>query len=100
MNAGYVTVIKELFPHAEIIINSFHLVQLISRAMNKTRVMIMNQFKTSNGEVLKKYRRLKTHWRLLLKKKSELSSTNYNYYRLFGQQLEVFIVQEMLAYDS
>ncbi|MFB1049661.1 ISL3 family transposase, partial [Paraliobacillus sp. JSM ZJ581] len=41
MNAGYVTVIKELFPNAKIIIDRFHLVQLISRAMNKTRVMIM-----------------------------------------------------------
>lgn len=38
MNAGYVNVIKEIFPQAKIIIDYFHIVQLISRSMNKTRV--------------------------------------------------------------
>jgi len=50
MNAGYVNVIKEIFPQAKIIIDRFHLVQLISRSMNKTRVRVMNTLKTSNGE--------------------------------------------------
>lgn len=50
MNAGYVNVIKEIFPQAKIIIDRFHLVQLISRSMNTTRVRIMNAFNTSNGE--------------------------------------------------
>lgn len=100
MNAGYVNVIKELFPYAKIIIDRFHLTQLINRSMNKTRVKIMNKFHTSNGEDLKKYRRLKAYWRLLLKKESELSHTAYKYYRLFGQRLEVAVVQEMLAYDE
>src|SRR5699024_6573854 len=58
MNAGYVNVIKEIFPRAKIIIDRFHLVQLISRSMNKTRIKIMNKFNTSNGEDMKKYRRL------------------------------------------
>lgn len=61
MNAGYVSLIKELFPKAKIIIDRFHLVQLINRSMNKARVKIMNQFHTSNGEDLKKYRRLKAY---------------------------------------
>src|SRR5690625_1412992 len=50
MNAGYVNVIKEIFPQAKIISDRFHLVQLISRSMNKTRVRVMNTLKTSNGE--------------------------------------------------
>ncbi|WP_425572164.1 transposase [Paraliobacillus ryukyuensis] len=37
MNAGYVTIIKALFPDAGVIIARFYLVQLISRAINKTR---------------------------------------------------------------
>jgi len=36
MNVGYVSVIKEMFPKANIIIEPFHLVQLINRSMNKT----------------------------------------------------------------
>src|SRR5699024_4545361 len=76
MNAGYVNVIKELFPQAKIIIDRFHIVQLISRSMNQTRVRIMNRLKTSHGEDnMKKYRRLKRYWRLLLKYKHNVSYT-------------------------
>jgi len=71
MNAGYVNVIREIFPQAKIIIDRFHLVQLISRSMNFTRIQVMNKLKTSNGEDMKKYRRLKWYWRLLLKYKKE-----------------------------
>src|SRR5690625_1246757 len=100
MNAGYVSVIKEIFPQAKIIIDRFHLVQLISRAMNMTRVRIMNTFRTSNGEDMKKYRRLKRYWRLLLKYKHDLSHTEYKYFPMFGQRLEVNLVQELLGYDD
>src|SRR5690625_2666211 len=72
MNASYVGVIKELFPQANIIIDRFHIVQLINRSMNKSRIRVMNSFKTSNGADMKKYRRLKSYWKLLLKKQTEL----------------------------
>ncbi len=84
MNAGYVSVIKEMFPKAVIIIDRFHLVQLINRSMNRIRIYIMNTFKTSNNEDMKKYRRLKRYWRLFLKSETDLSYTEYKYYRLFG----------------
>lgn len=100
MNASYVGVIKALFPKADIIIDCFHLVQLINRAMNKTRVQVMNRFKTSNSEDMKKYRRLKRYWKLILKDQMALSFTEYNYYRLFGQRTEAGIVEDMLAYDE
>nr|WP_246570199.1 ISL3 family transposase [Lentibacillus saliphilus] len=100
MNAGYVSLIKEMFPNADIIIDRFHLVQLISRAMNKTRVKIMNQLRTSHGEDQKKYHRLKRYWKLLLKKRSNLSYTEYKYYGLFGQRLESSVVQEILNYSE
>lgn len=100
MNAGYVNVILEMFPQAKIIIDRFHLVQLINRSMNQCRINIMNTLKTSHGEDMKKYRRLKRYWKLLLKKESELSHTEYKYYPLFGQRLEVNIVREMLDYDE
>src|SRR5690625_5806891 len=67
--------------------------------MNKTRISVMNALRTSNGEDMKKYRRLKRYWRLLLKYKGDLSYTEYKYYRLFGQRLEVNVVEELLSYD-
>lgn len=99
MNAGYATVIKELFPNAEIIIDRFHLVQLINRSMNKCRIQVMNQLSKSNGEDLKKYRRLKAFWKLLLKNATDISSTEYKHYPLFGQRTEVGIIEEMLTYS-
>src|SRR5699024_5709448 len=75
MNAGYVNVIKEIFPQAKIIIDRFHVVQLISRSMNQARVRIMNRLRTSHSDDMKKYRRLKKHWRLLLKYKHDISYT-------------------------
>lgn len=100
MNASYVGIIKELFPQADIIIDRFHIVQLINRSMNKTRIRIMNSFKTSNSADMKKYRRLKGYWKLLLKNQTDLSLTEYKYYRLFGQRTEAGIVEEMLDYDE
>ncbi len=95
MNAGYVSV----FPRAKIIIDRFHLVQLINRSMNKCRIQVMNQLRMSNGDDMKKYRRLKRYWKLLLKKRSDLSSVEYKYYPLFGQRTGQSIVDEMLHYD-
>ena len=100
MNAGYVNVIKEIFPQAKIIIDRFHIVQLISRSMNQTRVRIMNRLRTSHGEDMKKYRRLKRYWRLLLKYKHNISYTDYKYYPLFGQRLEASVINELLDYDE
>lgn len=99
MNASYVSVIKEIFPQAEIIIDRFHLVQLINRSMNQTRVKVMNRLKRSNNEAMKKYRRLKRYWKLILKSDMKLSTVEYKYYALFGQRLEKSIVEEMLDYD-
>ncbi|WP_261767123.1 transposase, partial [Kurthia zopfii] len=73
MNAGYEKLIKKLFPKAKIIIDRFHLVQLINRSMNKLRISIMNDFRTSNSVDQKKYHRLKKHWKLPLKNVLDLS---------------------------
>lgn len=68
--------------------------------MNKTRIRVMNTFQTSNGEDLKKYRRLKRYWRLLLKRQTDLSNTEYKYFSLFGQRLETYVVEELLSFSS
>ncbi|WP_157065233.1 hypothetical protein [Amphibacillus sediminis] len=59
----------------------------------------MNGFNTSNGEDMKKYRRLKRYWKLILKCQSDLSNTAYKYYSLFGQRLDTSVVNDMLNYD-
>ncbi len=45
MYKPYISLIKEMFKNAKIIIDRFHIVQLFSRAMNKTRIKVMNENK-------------------------------------------------------
>ncbi|EHJ07926.1 transposase, partial [Staphylococcus simiae CCM 7213 = CCUG 51256] len=41
MHEPYMTLIKKLFPNAKIIIDRFHIVQLLNRALNSIRVAVM-----------------------------------------------------------
>lgn len=63
MNSGYKCLIRELFPNAKIIIDRFHIVQLVNRAFNKYRISYMNSIKDKD-KVL--YRQLKYYWKNLL----------------------------------
>lgn len=100
MNAGYEHLIKRLFPNAQIIIDRFHLVQLINRSMNKLRIQIMNTFNRGTNEEQKKYRRLKKYWRLPLKNERDLTYTNYKHFPLFGQTTDATVVDTLLNYDE
>ncbi len=83
MNAPYYVLVKELFPKAKLIVDRFHLSQLIVRSLSQTRIQLMNRFKTSCPENQKTYRKLKRYWKLVLKKETELSDTSYRYTPLF-----------------
>lgn len=72
----YISLIKKMFPNAKIIIDKFHLTQLISRSLNKTRIRVMNKDK-------KNYRKLKRYWRLILKDKAELDFSKWKKYTCF-----------------
>ena len=45
MYSPYISLIKKMFPNASIVIDKFHLSQLISRSLNKTRINIMKKHK-------------------------------------------------------
>ncbi|EHY9269700.1 ISL3 family transposase, partial [Enterococcus faecalis] len=83
MNAAYFKLAKKLFPNASVIIDRFHLVQLISRSLNITRIKTMNHYRTSNLTDMKNYRKLKKYWKLFLKDSNELNYRDYRYQRLF-----------------
>ena len=70
MYSPYISLIKKMFPNAEIIIDKFHLVNLISTSLNKTRISIMKNDK-------KNYNKLKRYWKLLLKPQEELNNSKW-----------------------
>ena len=46
----YYDLVKQLFPNAKIVLDCFHIVQHLSRAMSRVRVQIMNQFERKSHE--------------------------------------------------
>ena len=77
MYSPYISLIKKMFPNAKIIIDKFHLTQLISKSLNKTRIRVMNKDK-------KNHRKLKRYWRLILKDRDELDFSKWKKYTCFN----------------
>lgn len=50
MFSPYYKLARQLFPNAKIILDHFHIVQHLSRAMNRVRIQIMNQFDRKSNE--------------------------------------------------
>lgn len=44
MFSPYYDLAKRLFPNAQIVLDRFHIIQHLNRAMNRTRIRIMNTF--------------------------------------------------------
>ena len=61
MSVAYIPIIKQLFQKAQIILDRFHIIQHLSRAMMTTRIAIVKQFDKQELP----YRLMKNHWRLL-----------------------------------
>lgn len=93
MYSPYISLIKALFPQAKIIIDKFHIVQLLNRSLNKTRIKIMNKDKHN-------YNKLKKYWKLILKDTSKIDSSTFKYHRSFRKLMsEAEIINYLLDLD-
>lgn len=72
MYSPYIQLIREMFPKASIVTDRFHVIQLIGRAFNKTRIKVMNADKAH-------YTKLKRYWKLFWKPRLELDDQNYRW---------------------
>ena len=98
MNSGYKSIIRELFPNAKIVIDRFHIVQLVNRAFNKYRVSFMNSIKDKNKEL---YRQLKCYWKNLLTSYDELDNGTNKKFKYFKYiTTEQDIVNYLIKQDS
>ncbi|MGU8029407.1 ISL3-like element ISSsu6 family transposase, partial [Streptococcus suis] len=73
MFSPYYQLAKQLFPNAKIVLDRFHIVQHLSRAMNRIRIQIMNQFDRTSQE----YRALKRYWKLIQQDSRKLSDKRF-----------------------
>lgn len=93
MYSPYISLIKSVFPRAKIIIDKFHIVQLFNRALNKTRIRLMNRDKQN-------YNKLKRYWKLLLKDISKVDYDTYRYNRSFRRPMsEIDIINYLIDLD-
>jgi transposase len=97
MYSPYISLAKNVFPNAKIVIDPFHIVQNFNRAFNMTRVQIMKNFKTDSHE----YRALKRYWKLLLKSNSKLNSSYYHHFTCFNSwKSEADVIGHILDFDD
>ena len=94
MYAPYISLIKMMFPNAKIVIDKFHLIQLISRALNKTRIRVMKKNKDN-------YNKLKNYWKNILKSRFELDCSSWRRYKCFKNlTTEQDIVDYLVSLDK
>ncbi|WP_268870201.1 transposase, partial [Secundilactobacillus oryzae] len=62
MFTSALTIAKQMFPNAEIIVDRFHIVSMMTRSFNQTRTHLMKQYDKDSKE----YRILKFAWKLYL----------------------------------
>ena len=96
MFSPYYDIAKKLFPNAKIVLDRFHIAQHLSRAMNRLRIQIMNQFERKSLE----YRAVKRYWQLILQDSRKLSDKRF-YRPAFRMHLtNREIVQKLLSYSQ
>ncbi|NEF96867.1 transposase, partial [Lactobacillus murinus] len=84
-----VTLLKKLFPNAKIIIDRFHIVQMLNRAVNSTRTDLMNRFDNNS----KNYKLFKRNWKLFLKRYDDLNCT----YQFYERSQREWVTAEQLV---
>ena len=72
MYSPYISLVKSIFPESEIVLDKFHIVNLVNRAFNQTRISIMNSLKDDSLK-----RKLKLFWKLLQKYYPDLCQEPY-----------------------
>lgn len=94
----YCHLIHELFPHAIIIADHFHVVAQAYRALNQIRIKAMNRA----GKGTHQWRALKHFWKLILTPAGLLKYDNYWSRHNFGyaQLTDVEVVHRLLSFDD
>lgn len=92
LNSYYPEIARMMFPNAKIILDRFHMVQMLARSFNSMRVQVMKQFDKKSLE----YKLLKYHWKLYLKKYSDLNKTR----PLYDWHIKDCLTQEQIVVDG
>ncbi|UJD00261.1 ISL3 family transposase [Streptococcus oralis] len=96
MFSPYYDIARKFFPNAKIVLDRFYIIQHLSRAMNRVRIQIMNQFDRRSHE----YKALKRYWKLIQQDNYTLSSKRF-YRPTFQSHLtNKEILEKLLSYSQ
>ncbi len=96
MFSPYYDIARKLFPCAKIVLDRFHIVQHLSRAMSRLRIQIMNQLDRKSHE----YKALKRYWKLIQQDSRKLSDKRF-YRPTFRMHLtNREILDKLLSYSE
>ncbi|WP_410204612.1 ISL3 family transposase [Streptococcus pneumoniae] len=96
MFSPYYDLARQLFPCAKIVLDRFHIVQHLSRAMSRVRVQIMNQLDRKSHE----YKAIKRYWKLIQQDSRKLSDKHF-YRPTFRMHLtNKEILDKLLSYSQ
>ena len=96
MFSPYYDLARQLFPCAKIILDRFHIVQHLSRAMSRLRIQIMKQFERKSHE----YKAIKRYWKLIQQDSRKLSDKRF-YRPTFRMHLtNQEILEKLLSYSQ
>lgn len=92
LNSYYQDIVHQIFPNAQVVIDRFHMVQMLNRSLNQLRVQTMKKFKKTDQE----YKLLKSPWKLYLKRHNELEHSKPHY----NSHLKDNLTQEQIVEDG
>ena len=75
LNFYYQDIVRACFPNAQIVIDRFHMIQMLTRSFNSLRFQVMKTFDKRSRQ----YQLLKSPWKLYLKKFDELEKVHPHY---------------------
>ncbi len=102
MNAPYFELVKRCFPNAKVVVDRFHIVQHLNRSFNQLRIRIMKSLNHNDPVQARHYRQLKSLYKLLLKRSSDLDYKDYHKWGNFKWEYlrETDVVHRLLSISN
>lgn len=96
MFSPYYKLARQLVVRAKIVLDCFHIVQHLNRAMNRIRILIMKQFDRKSHE----YKALKRYWKLIQQDSRKISDKRF-YRPLFRMHLtNKEVLEKLLSFSK
>ncbi len=96
MFSPYYDIARKLFSNSKIILDCFHIVQHLNRAMNRVCIQIMNQFDRRSHE----YKALKRYWKLIQQDSRKLSDKRFHQPTFRSHLTNKEVLEKLLSYSQ